>query len=139
MLDEIGDRQLFQRVFWPFFGLWSTLDGRPARRSNDSQLQHSRKIVARGPVLDQLPRVAGNAACGPSEVPFVEGSDGLRCTINPRNTHLVALVLSSARTALAPGSDWHSLPGNRLQAKLSGGVKSLRDLGEILGGQLYAA
>jgi hypothetical protein len=30
----------------------------------------------------------GYAGCGPSEVPFAEGSDGPRCTFNPCNTHL---------------------------------------------------
>src|SRR5215213_3896618 len=32
---------------------------------------------------------SGYAGVGPSEVPFVEGSDGPRCTVKPRNTHLV--------------------------------------------------
>ena len=84
-------------------------------------------------------RVAQYAECGPSEVPFVEGSDGPRCTINLRNPHLAALALSSARTALTPGSGWHSLPGRSLQAKLPGGLESRRDLGKVLGGQLHAA
>jgi hypothetical protein len=41
-------------------------------------------------VAEPLPggRTSGYAGIGPSEVPFVEGSDGPRCTVNPCNTHL---------------------------------------------------
>jgi hypothetical protein len=84
-------------------------------------------------------RVARYAECGPSEVPFVQGSDG---PVVP-SIHAARIwplqALSLARTALAPGSGWHSLPGRWLHAKLSGGVESLGNLGEVLGGQLHAA
>src|SRR5215210_8200212 len=40
---------------------------------------------------------SGYACIGPSEVPFVEGSDGPRCTVNPGNTHLVSHPLIHRR------------------------------------------
>src|SRR5215208_124341 len=54
----------------------------------------------------------GYAECGPSEVPFIEGSDGPRCTVNPCNTHLephtsqLPPTLTFSREFACVGSSW---------------------------------
>src|SRR5215203_1206520 len=72
-------------------------------------------------VTEPLPggQARGYAGAGPSEVPFAEGSDGPRRTVNPCNTHLVSRVergalhrahplAQAARKQCGPGS-WPSI------------------------------
>ena len=59
---------------------------------SDSAPGRGREVCRRGSIRESADKRGWEcAALGPSEAPFVGGSDGLRCIVNLRNRHLAAL------------------------------------------------